>query len=147
MAEKYAGADHVANGRRWVPGKKIDGKMTKGQYCDIELSPLGIEVADILGQVWRGIYHLQYDLIDWSDPHHIEVNIAEGLSTWDFNRLTELVVLCHDRAVRLEIEPCNMRFVKLLFHQRGREGGMTKRHPTMEEAVQMVRDNIGLEIV
>ena len=38
---KYAGAD-------WLIGS----------YPDLKPSPLGLKVADILGMVWNGLYHM-----------------------------------------------------------------------------------------
>ena len=111
------------------------------------ISPLGREVADILGQVWRGLYHLNVNKVKWTDKYNISVNIAEGLATWDHARLTALVILYHDRCIRLEIEPCNSRYIKLRFSQRKRIGDMNEKHPTIEESIIRVRDEIGLPIV
>lgn len=130
--DKYSGAD-------WIE------KSLKQ-----ELSPLGREVADILGQVWRGIYHLEKQIrkVDWANTFWITINIYGDLSTYDFSRLTELVVLCHDRMLRLEISPCNFRYLTLIFHQRmNRDGMIGERMPTMEDHIQAIREHLGLEIL
>ncbi len=109
----------------------------------VDLSPLGAKVADLLDCVWAGIYHLPHSVeynTKWADPYYIAVTIPDhDLATWDFNRLTELVVLCHDAALRLEIEACNPHHVRLVFHQRKRSGSISERHPTMEEATTAIR--------
>lgn len=115
-----------------------------------EMSPLGREVADILGQVWRGIYHLENYVhkVDWANKNWIEINIYGCLSTFDFSNLTELIVLCHDRMLRLEIRPCNMQLLKLEFHQRkNRSGTVNERMPLMEKHLQDIREQLGLEIL
>jgi hypothetical protein len=118
-----------------------------------DVSPLGKEVADILGQVFLGIYHLdgsQSNLykVNWREKYFIEINISYGLATFDFDHLTRLVTLCHDRMIRLEIKPCNFRYMKLIFHQRKvREGDISERMPTLESHVQSIRENIGLDIL
>ncbi len=115
-----------------------------------ELSPLGREVADVLGQVWRGIYHLERTVrkVDWANKSWIDVNINGSISTYDFAQLTELVILCHDRLLRLEIMPCNFRYLRLQFHKReGREGNIYDQMPTIENHLQVIRERIGLEIL
>jgi len=62
-----------------------------------------------------------------------------ALATFDFDLLTRLVVLCHDAALRLEVSAANPHNVRLSFWQRQRTGGMSKRHPTMEEATHGIR--------
>ena len=128
----YAGAD-------WV-------EKSYGKKC----SPLGRKVADILGNVYLGIYHMHdmdpigFERIDWEDDHHIVVQIAEngGLATADMPRLTNLVIACHDAAVRCEISPFSQKRLELMFHQRKRTGGMGERHPTIEEQIQIYRKHI-----
>lgn len=135
---KYAGAEWLDKDwlkrKHWKHGDKI--------------SPLGREVADILGQVWRGLYHIDgkaVERVDWSDPYCIFINIRNPqLATWDFNILTTLVVLCHDRMIRMEIDGIAPRMTQFLFHQRKvRDGDNTQRHPTMEEAIEIIRTHHG----
>ena len=121
---KYAGADWLVK-----------------SYPDLKPSPLGLKVADILGMVWNGLYHMdpaQLKKTRWDDTYCISINIMQSLATYDFNELTELVVLCHDQAIRLCISP-HMRYLQLLFHQRTREGQFNERHPTIEEAILRCR--------
>lgn len=148
-AVKFAGAD-------WVRS------MFK-----VPLSPLGEAVADILGQVYGGIYHVPMDYlkdIQWDHPHYIEVPIPQsGLATFDGMHLTSLVTLCHDRCVRCQIDTGTVVLrgestrtgrvtrhkvscLQLSFSPRNREGRFSARHPTMEEAVEYVRSKIGLGI-
>lgn len=110
-------------------------------YPDIKPSDLGKKVADILGMVWNGLYHMDPRMVKktkWDDSFCISIKIMNTLSTYDFNELTELIILCHDQAIRFSIGPA-MRYIQLLFHQRKREGSFTERHPTIEEAVERCR--------
>ncbi len=128
MAEqrKYAGAG-------WIK------KHPYGQ----NISLLGEQVADLLGDVWAGIYHLDNRLLaktDWSDSYFIKVQISDGIATFDGPLLTWLAVLAHDRLLRLQISAvCNGRLA-LEFHQRkGRTGGLSARLPTIEEHIASIR--------
>lgn len=74
----------------------------------------------------------------------IEINIRYGFhaSTFDYNGLTEAVILAHDRCIRFEIEPSGPGMMKLKFHKRHyREGRMDERHPTLEDAITQIRGN------
>ena len=141
MSEKYAGSEWVRAHIR--VRKKLDEWM----------SPLGRDVADILGQVFRGIYHLsdEVDKTDWSRDDRIRFVLSPaggGFATTDGADFTELVILCHDRAIRMAIQPVNMRFIALSFTRRGRfPGHFSWDHPTIEQAVERVHQQIGLGVV
>jgi hypothetical protein len=126
------------------------------RQCGKDLSPFGAEVADILGQVYAGIYHIDSEVLhkrcDWSHASRIEVVISDshngGLSTFDFNHLTAMVVLCHDRCVRLTVAGASRNHLRLVFHQRlSRRGSTCERHPTLFEAAKDIRDRRGLRRV
>lgn len=110
----------------------------------VEMSPFGELVADILGAVYRGIYHMDgraLRRVDWSANDYIRVAIRRGnLCTFDGGSLTELVILAHDAAVRMEVEPAGPYNIALRFWPRGREGGVWDRHPTIEEAIGRARE-------
>ena len=130
MSDKYAGAD-------WVQSN-----------FKVSLSPIGVAVADLLGQLFRGIYHLEpssLKKVDWNNPHQISIVLSKNttLSTYDFNELTMLVVLCHDRLLRCEIGAKTFGQLELRFHQRKATGGITERHPTIEEQTQWCREKLG----
>lgn len=111
-----------------------------------EMSPLGELVADMLGVAFAGIYHVdtkRLRAVDWDNKHRIELRIGwTSFATYDDARLTMLVVLAHDAAVRLSIEPCNSRYLRLVFHPRNRVEGvrdLTGGHWTIEHAVEVIR--------
>ncbi len=105
------------------------------------VSEFGKAVATIIGRAWKGIYHLENVLkSDWSNEQRIEILVYGGLSTFDFNHLSTLVILCHDACIRLEVNPCNFSNVKLAFYARmDREGPRSRRLPTIESAIEMAR--------
>lgn len=127
---KYSGAE-------WLPNKVQE-----------TMSPLGREVADIIGQVFMGIYHIDREItkVDWANPNWIEFCHYGELSTFDYCNLTSLVVLCHDRCIRLSISPASPRVLRLMFHLRtARDGEINSRHPTIEKHIEIIRGAIGLE--
>lgn len=128
LVTSYAGADWVARG----PWK---GKT---------MSPLGHAVADVLGVVYRGIYHLQpaaIDACDWSSIYRVRIAVLSDLCTYDGDELTRLVVLCHDMLLRLEVAPAGPQRLGLSFFQRARRtaGSIGERMPTLEDHAAMIR--------
>ncbi len=125
--QAYAGAD-------WLVGD-LQIKQTP--------SPLGRAVADLLGSVFRGIYHMNYTSlrkVEWDNPRYIDVTVDREVATFDSDELTALVVLCHDKQLRCSVAGLAPGYVRLTFHQRlDREGNVGQRHPTMEQAVERVR--------
>lgn len=124
-------------------GSGADWLRSASKDQNLSISPLGEKVADLLDAVWQGIYHLPHSVlrrVSWEDDHCITIVVPDhGLATYDFDLLTRLVVLCHDAAIRMELSSANPRNVRLTFHQRVREGRMSQRHPTIEQAVEMLR--------
>lgn len=67
----------------------------------------------------------------------IETNIYGGLSTFDHNLLTRLVLFSHYLCVRATIVPGGPRTVKIILHpRRNRDGKFFERHPTLAEAAE-----------
>ncbi len=132
MAEKYAGAD-------WVE-----------LSLKVPMSPFGKKVADILGQVWRGIYHLHQGStnlckVDWTDDRYIRITVTGELATFDSQHLTELVLAAHDSCVRVSVGACNMQRLHLYFSRRtARKGDLYSRHPTIEQAIAEYREYLAL---
>lgn len=107
-------------------------------------SPLGRQVANLLGVVLGGMYHEREMIlrkVDWTSERYISVPWGHrDLATYDDNLLTRLVVLAHDACIRLTIEPCSRVSLTLLFHPRiGPTGHTFERHPTLESAAKDVR--------
>ena len=110
------------------------------------MTPLTVEerarIERVLGKTFRcgqscgGLHHVPK--LKWCHGW-AEVNAHDGMSTYDFNQLTALVIGAHEEAVRVEILQGGPRRLKLLLHPRQREGDMTRRHPTIEKAIEDYR--------
>lgn len=109
---------------------------------NVEMSPLGIQVAELLNDAFYGIYHLdrgKLAKVDWGDTYVVSVQIYASLSTYDNDNLTRLVVLSHDRCLRLTISARTVNTLELMFHQRQRGGSYSERLPTMEDHLTDIR--------
>jgi len=138
----YAGAEWIESNVIRVHNTGVATEIVEGTGA-APMSPLGRTVADVLGFVYRGIYHLPNSATyntDWSDLRRIVVNVPAELCTWDGNTLTQLVVVTHDMMLRMEVGPSGPRMIKLSFFQRmARDGDTSLRLPTLEEHVGMIR--------
>jgi len=128
-------------GAEWIKSQRFSSK---------EMSNLGRDVADLLGDVWLGIYHMNYtslSKVDWSNNHHIEMTIGEPLSTYDNDVLTRIVLLSHDRLIRVELNGIAPGYIKAIFHRRKfRAGDLWSRMPTMEQHTRNLRAVYGAAI-
>ncbi len=96
-------------------------------------------MADLLGELFAGIYHLdkkELPKVDWENTHHIVVKTGErAMSTFDNSELTRLVLLAHHYCLRAEISGTKGGLI-LMFHRRERDGEISRRHPTIDQAVE-----------
>lgn len=102
--------------------------------CGKDVSEEGARVAELVNWWLRGIYHAQADVLraDWSgDWVVVTMGRWHNLSTYDFDGLTRLVIGAHDAAIRVQIEPCNPRYLRISFHPRKRSGSGPESHPTI----------------
>jgi len=68
--------------------------------------------------------------------------VVEPVGSNDGDMLTRIVVLAHDRMLRVEVEAVACRFLALLIHQRKtREGSISQRCPTLDGHVEMLRQH------
>lgn len=95
----------------------------------------------ILGIVGGGIYNapIAWNSVYW-DKRTIICSWWKGLGTFDFSALTEFVFLCHEARIRGEIAPCNHRHVQIVLCERDAAGGMSRRHPSLDEALAAWRE-------
>lgn len=123
---KYAGADWIHTSLK------------------TELSPFGEKVADLLGQMYLGIYHLpirQLQKVNWTNAVQIAIVVDDSeFATFDSNLLTRFVFLCHKYCIRGEIASCNPGHLMLKFWPRV-EGASEywRKHPTIEQHIEMLK--------
>lgn len=91
--------------------------------------------ADVVG----GFHHVRGKF----KPHGSGIKIncySSGWATFDFDRLTRIVMLAHDRMIRVEVVPSGPRMIGFnLWKRHEREGSMSERHPTLEQAIEVHR--------
>jgi hypothetical protein len=62
------------------------------------------------------------------------------LSTYDYDSLTRLVIAAHDACIRVTVSSSGPNMVKItLWPRDGREGSISDRHATIEQAIETMR--------
>lgn len=93
---------------------------------------------DILGIVGGGIYNapISWDAIHWG-PRQLIVpwRFNNVFGTFDFSGLTVFVFLCHEARIRGYLESGAPGGLKIWLSERSHEGGVTQRHPSLDEAL------------
>lgn len=99
------------------------------------------EATAFFSKIYYGEHHLPSKVKPWGEGFCVE-DFA-GMATFDFSNLTRFVILCHDECIRGEIRPSSPRSMKIcIWKRQGREGGFSLRHPTLEDAVVTLRENL-----
>ncbi len=119
--------------------------LVAAKSAPLGVSALGNNVAQILDKIW-GIHNVPFaknSRCAWDDDYYIAVVLDHcSLATVDDNRLTMLVVLCHDSMLRMSISARASQYLELMFHQRTqRAGDFARRCPTIEDHIQSIRGN------
>lgn len=135
-AGTYAGAEWIEENIR-----------ANGQ--PIAMSSIGRKAADLLGELFEGIYHLDQKMLmktDWSNNLWIKISISHrSLSTVDFNMLTMLVFLAHHLALRVTVEAGARNHLWITIHERQRGGRFFENHPTLDQAVEHFKSIVSLD--
>ena len=98
------------------------------------------ECACLMADIVEGFHHVPSKIKPWGTG--IETSIHGSWATFDFNQLTVAVVLAHDRMIRVEVSSSSPRLFKIMFHKReSRKGSISRRHPTLEDAMLSIRSN------
>lgn len=97
------------------------------------------DAEDFFSELYFGKHHIPGKIKPfgegWSVNHHGD------LSTFDFDALTRLVFLAHDRCMRTSIEQSGPRMIKIIIWKRdSRSGNIYSRHPTIEQALAKWRE-------
>ena len=144
----YSTMDHggwvqqqIPHGQEATAKKRSDN--TKGwQAAPDQLSDFHLRVFDIIGISYGGIYNapVAWDAVQWKGfADGIGIPVRGGMATFDGNKLTMLVLLCHEARIRLDIDPHGFGYLLLQFWPRQHEGGIGRRHPNIDEAVASLR--------
>lgn len=97
------------------------------------------EAMAFFAELYYGEHHVPNNLKKFGPGWRIS-HLGE-LATFDYDELTRLVFLAHDRCVRVGISRSGPNHVQIAIWKRtGREGRFDERHPTIEQALASWRE-------
>jgi hypothetical protein len=110
----------------WKKAREVEEgrvKYSAADWLEKELGQglpgIGIRAANVLGQTFKGIYHLEKAVLSkkaqWTDTNEVKVTIANQLATYDDPSLTRLVFCCRSAGLCLRIQGRGPGYLRLLF--------------------------------
>jgi hypothetical protein len=98
------------------------------------------EAIDFFAALFYGEHHIPGEVTQCGYGWKLVMTYG-SLSTFDYNGLTRLVMLSHDRCIRADISAKGMSRMIIQVHKRIREGEFSRRHPTIEEHINLIRES------
>jgi hypothetical protein len=83
---------------------------------------------------WMGTHHLKR-ILECGDG--IEFCVLGDLSTWDWDKLTNLVLYSHAHRVRVELSGAAPCYLRMCLHAREATGSTTERHPGLVDLAEI----------
>lgn len=97
-----------------------------------------IRCAWVLVHAYSGAHHVGTVKIGSGDGWIAVTHFSE-IATADSDLMTRLVLLAHDAAVRVSVQPSSPRNLRIMLHPRVRSDRNMTNHRTMENAVESLR--------
>lgn len=99
------------------------------------------QAVEFFSEFYGGQHHFPKGGVKaWGEGFCV-VHDQGDLATYDWDKLTRLVLMAHDQCIRVSIFPNAFKSLRIAIWKREREGGLSKRHPTIEEAIELYRAN------
>ena len=92
-----------------------------------------IEAEDFFIEFFGGKHHFPSKIKEWGNGWCI--NSRYDLATYDGNTLTRLVLMAHEKCIRVELLSAGLHGIKIILHKRQRDGRLFERHPTIEQVL------------
>jgi hypothetical protein len=93
----------------------------------------------VLARTYRGIHHCEGWRARRPFGEGVSVTHYAGMSTYDYDELTRLVVAAHDEAVRVDLIGASHGYIRIGLTPRLRDGSLYDSHPTIEAAIEKAR--------
>lgn len=116
-------------------------KSRAPELLPADMTPDQAACYAMLCDLFGGEHHL-YGAVRACGSTGIDIHVPDHApATYDFDLLTRAVVFAHDRGIRFAIASSRPGHLRLFLHKRARQGALSQRHPTLDEAVSAVRAN------
>jgi hypothetical protein len=93
------------------------------------------EATSFFSEFYQGEHHIPGKIKPYGDGWVVNHDRG-GIATYDYDQLTRLVFMAHERCVRVEVSPSSPRHLKIAIWKREREGTFSVRHPDLQTAIE-----------
>lgn len=108
-----------------------------------DMTPAQLECYRLWCDFKGGEHHVFENVTGWGHGIRcVATGPGYGLATTDDRSLTTLVVLAHDRAIRVEVMAVPGSKLAVSLWKRQREGEWHERHPDLETNAKQIRDDM-----
>ena len=97
------------------------------------------EATEFFAEYYGGKHNIPGHEVAACGPGWSVFDNRGGLASYDTNGLTRLVVMAHDRCIRVEVSPWRNTTLRIAIYKRQRIGDLFLGHPTMEQAIEKFR--------
>lgn len=108
-------------------------KAMQAEDSQVEMVPFKQRAEEMLCRVYGGRHHVRR-LKD--EGRFLTCLHGSDLATFDFDHMTRLVLGAHEYCLRVSVSNGGPNQLKIWVWDRKREGRMSERHPTIEQAMQ-----------
>lgn len=99
------------------------------------------EATAFFSELYYGEHHIpKHQVLEFGYGWMVKHDRGD-LATWDYNELTRLVLMAHDKCIRVSVNPISKTVIGIAIWKRLREGSMSERHPTLEQAIEKFRES------
>lgn len=113
--------------------------MTPRQLKPAQLSPDQLECWKLVCDLVHGEHHAPDRIAEWGKGIKVSLGSSQ-FATFDFDYLSRLVFMAHDRCIRVELLPSGPgRIGVALWKRHTRDGAIHERHPTLRDAIGTYR--------
>lgn len=96
--------------------------------------------ALFLNRLFGGFHHVTAPFREFGRGICINTTTSY-MATFDYDHLTKAVIMAHNWGVRLSISGSGPNMIKIaLWKRHKRDGNISERHPTIEQAVEKYKD-------
>jgi hypothetical protein len=101
------------------------------------------EATQFFSEFYGGEHHIPGYKVKPFGYGFVVLHDQGDLATFDSYGLTKLVLMAHDKCIRASVSPHNSGKIKIcIWKRQGREGNFSRRHPTIETAIQDWRNKV-----
>ena len=136
-------ADDPNNFTHHKPPFTVSWKDGEGPHVEKMEPKLDPAIEAVITDVWGGAHNVKIREAFLEPRPHARVLTRRGLSTFDDDSLTRLVVACHLNAVRAELAEGGFGATAIWLHKRERAGKQMDRHADLDDLALLLHQARG----